>query len=177
MGEREEDLQIFYKMETTVRKKHGLPPAPYAFFRNMWRSLGSRNFLRLPIVEQKGKALAAAIVLQFKDTVYFEYSASDPDSLKLCPNQKLIWEIIKLAHQDGARYFDFGRSAMTNHSLVEFKERWGARRCGLSYHYFPKATRTNTEQGVARKILEAINRTLPSPLLQLEGKLIYPHLG
>jgi lipid II:glycine glycyltransferase (peptidoglycan interpeptide bridge formation enzyme) len=143
----------------------------------MWQSLGSRNFLHLPIVEQKGKALAAAIVLQFKDTVYFEYSASDPDSLKLCPNQKLIWETIKLAHKDGARYFDFGRSSVTNSSLVEFKERWGARRCGLSYYYFPKAKRANTEHGAVRKMLEAVNRTLPCSLLQLEGKLIYPHLG
>jgi len=177
MAEQEVDLWEFYELETTVRKKHGLPPQPYAFFANMWRILKPKNFLFVPMIEHKGKVIAAATVLRFKDTVYFEYSASDQNSRKLCPNQKLIWEVIKIAHRDGAKFFDFGRSSLANQSLIDFKERWRAKGRGLTYHYFPKAKRLDSESGLGREILSAINRILPAPLLKLEGRLLYPHLS
>jgi lipid II:glycine glycyltransferase (peptidoglycan interpeptide bridge formation enzyme) len=177
MAEEEKDVKKFYELETMVRKKHGLPPQPYAFFANLWFILKPKNFLAVPLIEHKGKVIAAAIVLKFKDTVYFEYSASDQDSLKLCPNQKLIWEVIKMACTEGFKHFDFGRSAVGHRSLIEFKERWGAKRRELLYYYWPKAKRIDTENGPGRRILCLANRILPCGLLKLEGRLIHRHLG
>jgi len=174
--DKEEDLRKFYELVTEIRKKHGLPPAPYHFFSNMWRILEPKNLLFIPLVEFNGEVIAGAIVLQSKDTYHFEYSASNQKYLKLCSNQKLIWEIIKVAHQNGVRYFDFGRSSLRNHSLIDFKERWAAERVNLHYYYFP-AKRLDTEKDIKRKILERINRYLPTRLLQLEGKILYPHLS
>jgi hypothetical protein len=177
IAEEEEDLRKFYQLQTAVRKRHGLPPQPYSFFANLWKLLRPRNFLSVPLIEYEGKVIAAAIVLKFKRTFHLEYSASDQNFLKLCPNQKLIWEVIKIAHRDGARYFDFGRSSVKHRSLIEFKERWGAKRHHLIYCHFPKTKRKDMESGVWRKILEFTNGHLPCRLLQLEGRLIYPHLG
>ncbi len=177
LAEDEQDLKKFYKLETKVRKKHGLPPQPYRFFTNMWNILKPLGYLFVPVVEYKGRVIGAATVLRFKNTFHLEYSASDKNFLPLCPNQKLIWETIKIAHKDGARYFDFGRSSLTNYSLVEFKERWGAKRQFLNYCYFSKTKKTDFQEGTGRKIVGFINRYLPDRVLQLEGKLIYPHLG
>jgi uncharacterized protein YjeT (DUF2065 family) len=48
---------------------------------------------------------------------------------------------------------------------------------GLTYCFYPKAGRLDTQDGIARKMLGAINRLLPDRALRLEGELIYGHLG
>ena len=128
----EKDLKTFYNLLTSIRKSHGLPPQPFTFFSSMWKCLLSRNMLLLPVVELDGRIIAAATVLKYKKTFYFEYSASDQQFKKLCPNQMLIWEIIKIAIDEGAIHFDFGRSNSENQSLVEFKDRWGTKRYPLA---------------------------------------------
>ena len=179
ISENEEDLKAFYKLEVKVRKKHGLPPQPYSFFKNMWRYLKPKNFMFLPLVEYNDKVVAATIMLKYKDTFYYEYSAADSRFFNLGSNQKLIWETIKIAHQQGAKKFDFGRSSLTNQSLIEFKKRWGTSEQLLHYYYFPNTKRINTDgtDKPLHKFLNFANRHLPLPLLQLEGKLIYHHLG
>jgi len=47
----------------------------------------------------------------------------------------------------------------------------------LTYCFYPKAARLDTQNGIARKMLGAINRLLPNGALTLEGELIYGHLG
>jgi len=176
-GSEEDDLKKFYELETAVRKKHGLPPQPYKFFANAWKVLKPKNLLYLPLVEYKSKIIAAAIVLKFKKTFYFEYSASDQDFLNLCPNHMLIWETIKKAKEEGSSHFDFGRSPLKHHSLIEFKQRWGAEKHFLDYYYFPEAKKIISEDGLGRKAACWVNKLLPSRLLQLESKFLYPHLG
>ena len=138
MAESERDVQVFFNLHTAVRKKHGLPPHPYQFFRNMWTILYPRGLLLVPLLEYEGEVIAGAFTLKFKDMYHFEYSASDERHLNISPNQLLIWEIIKHACSEGATCFDFGRSSIFNHSLIEFKERWGAKRQALPYYYHPK---------------------------------------
>ncbi len=177
IGETEEDLKQFYRLHTMVRKKLGLPPQPFSFFIQMWQHLRPFNQVLIPLVEHGGRVVSAAFILKFKDTFYLEQSATDPCYLRHCANQTLIWESIKLAHADGARYLDFGRSALGNKSLIEFKERWSAKGFTLSTYYYPKRPPLNTEESMARQILNRVNRHLPNSLLKLEGRLLYPHLG
>lgn len=176
LGHGEGDIRSFYHLETATRKKHGLPPAPISFFFNLWRYFQKEAFVFLPMIEYRDKVIAAAILLRFRDTFHFEYSASDRRFLKLSPNQLLIWESIKLAREENARFFDFGRSSADNHSLVEFKERWNAMRIPLYYHYMPPKN-SNSAKGAWRRILESVNRFMPQLLLRIQGKLIYPHIG
>ncbi len=176
LGHGEKDILDFYHLEIATRKKHGLPPAPLSFFLNLWRYLEKEGLIYLPLIEYRNRVVAAAILLKFKDTFYFEYSASDQLFLKLSPNQLLIWESIKLAQEEGALFFDFGRSSLDNLSLIEFKERWNAARIPLSYYYLPPK-HLNAQKGTRRRILESINRYMPQRLLRIQGELIYPHIG
>ena len=143
----------------------------------MWKILKPRGYFFLALVEHLDKIIAAATVLRFKDKFYLEYSASDHKFLKLSPNQMLIWEVIKIAHCAEARYFDFGRSALSNQSLIEFKERWGAKAYQLTYHYFPKSKKNISKESSAIKLIHALNRILPKAILIKEGDLLAPHLG
>ena len=179
IGESEADLEAFFRLETGVRKNHGLPPQPYSFFANIWKHLKPRDMMFLPVLEYQGEIVAAVLMLRFKDTYYYEYSASDSRFWPLGANQLIIWEIVKMAHSEGVRRFDFGRSSLTNESLLTFKRRWGARQHDLSYYYYPTARKNGSRESdsLARRLMNFTNRRLPHRLLQLEGRLLYPHLG
>jgi hypothetical protein len=177
MASSESDLKHFHRLLTGVRKKHGLPPHPYLFFRNMWRILGPLDMLRVPMIEHAGEVVSAAIVLKYKDTFHFEYSATSEAHFHLCPNQMLIWETIKMAFQEGARFYDFGRSTLASTSLIEFKERWKAKRYPLMYLYYPDRSKDHQQESSPRKVLETVNRHLPESLLRLEGQFIYKHIN
>lgn len=177
IAEEESELKQFYVLETRVRKKHGLPPHPYQFFANMWKMLQPSGRFFLAVLESEKKVIAAAVVLKSNNGFHLEYSAADQSHLKLSPNQMLIWEIIKLAHQSGARYLDFGRTSRSNPSLIEFKERWGARVRPLAYCYFPSSKKSAARDGLPQRVLHVVNRVLPAALLELEGRILFPHLG
>lgn len=177
LGENEDDLRQFYQLHSIVRKKHGLPPHPYAFFAQIWHTLRPQKMVSVPLIMCDNQAVSAAFILKFKDTFYFEQSATDPNYLKDCANQIMIWESIKLAHADGASYFDFGRSALINRPLIEFKERWNAKGVALSSYYYPECPSRDKETSPGRKVLSRINHILPISMLQLQGRLLYPHLG
>ncbi len=173
LGNSEKDLKEFYRLFIDIRKKHGLPPHPYKFFLNMWTILKPKNLMILPLVEHEGKVLSAGIIIKSKNTYHFEYSASDQDNIKLFPNHKLIWDSIQMAHQEGIQYFDFGRSSITNKSLIDFKERWGADRYELPYFYYPKGYKPGMDESSGLEIIRRINMMLPDFLLRIEGNILY----
>lgn len=177
MGQSEDDLKNFFKLHTAVRKKHGLPPHPYQFFFNMWKLMSPKKMLLMPFIEYRGKMICGAIVLKYKETVSFEYSASDEEYLSLSGNQMLTWEVIRMACSEGLTCFDFGRSSLDNPSLIAYKDRWATKRCALNYYYYPKARAIGVEGSLGRQLLSRANRMLPDRLLQLEGKYLYRHLG
>jgi CelD/BcsL family acetyltransferase involved in cellulose biosynthesis len=182
LGETEKDLQSFYRLLVDVRRRHGLPPHPYAFFKNMWKVLRPAGLLNLPLVQHEGRIVAGSIVLKSGTIHHYEYSASDEKTWKVCSNQKLLWEIIRMAHAEGARYLDLGRSAINNLSLIDYKERWSGKRIPLSYNTWPVGRRSSipAQEGSGsnylKQGLEFLNRYLPGIMLKWQGRLIYPHI-
>jgi len=142
-------LGSFYRLLIRVRKRLGLPPPPYGFFRSLWECLRPEKMVELPAVLWNGKTVAAGIVLKFGDRVHLEYSASDERFMKEGVNPLLIWEAVRMACRQGARFFDFGRSSVANRSLIEFKERWGATAYPLRYVGYPRST--SQDLGPARQ--------------------------
>src|SRR5947207_32494 len=94
--------------------------------------------------------------------------------LDLQPGQARIF---KIGCSESIKTLDLGRSPKSHQSLIEFKSRWGALSKELTYCFYPKARRLDTEGGFARRLLGSINRLLPNRALRLEGELIYRHLG
>jgi len=177
LGDKESDLHQFYRFYSLMRRKNGLPPQPYAFFANMHRILTSKNLLELPVVEYEGKVIAVTILLKGRSTWHLEYSASDPRFLQQGSNQFLIWRCIEMAHQAGAKHFDFGRTSLSHHSLLEFKDRWQAKRRAIRYHYFPQDTKPTHSRDYSDSLLGRLNKRLPLSLLTWEGRLLYRHLA
>ena len=172
----ESDLRIFYNLEAQLRKRLLLPPLPYSFYLNVFNELKDTGLLSLPIIEKDNLPIAAGFILNFKNTYYLEYTASDKNYLGLYPNHKLFWEVIKIAHEQGAAHVDFGRTSLDNNHLIIFKEKWNAKKQNIHHFVYPDTGLIKKkQQGLKNKMMK-INSFLPLELLKLEGAILYPHL-
>ncbi|GIU70311.1 MAG: hypothetical protein KatS3mg002_1547 [Candidatus Woesearchaeota archaeon] len=169
------DLNIFYHLEFKLRKRLLLPPIPYNFFKNIWTELSKENLISLPIVYKDEFPVAAGFILNFKDTYYLEYTASDKNYFNVYPNHKLFYEVIKKAHLTGAKKVDFGRTSNYNQSLITFKEKWAAEKFPVYHHVYPGKSNNVKNKNSLRKYLMKINYYLPDFVHELEGKFIYRH--
>lgn len=176
-GNSENDLRIFYKYEVSLRKRLSYPPLPYNLYLEVWQELKKHDMILLPIIENMGNTIAAGFVLRFKNIYYLEYAAADNNYFDLYPVHKLYWEIIKLAQTNGVKYVDFGRSSKSNESLIAFKDRWNSIRYNLYYYYYPSQSYHLTKSSGLENLLKLINSKMPKKLLELEGRIIYPHLS
>jgi lipid II:glycine glycyltransferase (peptidoglycan interpeptide bridge formation enzyme) len=174
-GETIEELKIFYHLKLRLRKRLLLPPLPFNFFYNVWQSLKEFNMIHLPVVVKDNFPIAAGFILNFKDTFYLEYTAADKDYFNLYPNHKLFFEVIKKAHQKGAKKIDFGRTSLDNISLIAFKEKWAAKKEMIYHYHYPNKPIVKKEQNRLKKVLTNINKYLPDKLFEAEGKILYRH--
>lgn len=175
-GDSLNDLNIFYYLEFELRKRLLLPPIPYKFFKNVWIELRRENLISLPIVYKDKIPIAAGFILNFKDTFYLEYTASNRNYIGIYPNHKLFFEVIKKAHNSGANFVDFGRTSNENLSLIVFKEKWGAEKKIIFHYRYPSTSNTKQDQDKYKSLIKKINYYLPSSLLKLEGNLLYRYL-
>ncbi len=170
-------LKAFYSLFSNLRKRLGLPIPPYKFFHNIYTNLIKDDRVLIPIVKHEDLVIAAGFVLKFNDTFYIEYTASDSSSLSLYPNQKLYWEIIKIAIRGGARFVDFGRSELTHKSLITFKERWNAKPKQLKYWQIGSQIDETSSSGKGKIFFVKINKLLPKSILKIQGKMLYKYNG
>lgn len=179
-GDSMSDVKKFYDLNLLTRKKHGLPPQPYVFFKNIYKLLIETGHAFLMIAYLDSKAIGAGLFLKFQDTLYYKYNASDPSFLsKVSPNHLLTSDAIEWACLQGFKYFDFGRTYIANQGLARYKEMWGARAAELPYHYYPlpRTSDPGRENGLSYQIVTNICRRLPPFVLKSVGARLYKHMG
>lgn len=170
-------LKTFYSLFTKLRKRLGLPILPFQFFDSIFINLVKDDRVFIPVVKYKDIPIAAGIVLKFKDTFYLEYTASDFSRLDLYPNHKLIWEIIKNAIKNKAKFIDFGRTEVNNISLVTFKNKWNTDIKHLKYYKIGCEQGINSLSENSKSFFVNINKHLPKSLLKVQGKVLYKYNG
>lgn len=173
-------IESFYRLNVMTRKKHGLPPQPIEFFKNIYKNmiLNRNAFLLLAIYDSK--AIGAGIFIKFKDTVYYKYNASNPSYLsQKTPNHLLTWHAIKQACLQGFQTFDFGRTSSVNNGLSKHKEMWGAKPFNLSYSFYTLKNKMFYihENDLFYRFFSKVCRHLPEKLLEKLGTRIYRHVG
>lgn len=124
-GKTEHDISCFYRIFSSSRKRHGLPPIPYIYFKSLWDVFGTSGNLTVLSAVYKEKTVAVSLLLKFKDSVTVEFGCDLIEYRKLCPNHFLDWKAIQLACDEGFKLFSFGRTSPNNKGLMTYKERWG----------------------------------------------------
>ena len=158
-------LVDFYRLMLITRRRHGIPPQPISWFRN---------------VPYKGDIPVAAIfTLTHKKTMVYKYGCSDGAYSSMGGTPHLFWDAMQEAKKLGLEEFDFGRSELANEGLVSFKDNWGTARTNLHYYRYPYAAPAEAPQGKGwkMKLAERACEKLPAACLTLAGRLLYRHVG
>ena len=110
-------LASFYRLLRMTRRRHGLPPQPLAWFRNLIACLGQRVAIHAAI-NKDGEAIAAILTLSAKKTIYYKYGGSDAAHHRLGGMPFLFWRVIQDARARGFTDMDLGRSDIDQPGLV-----------------------------------------------------------
>jgi CelD/BcsL family acetyltransferase involved in cellulose biosynthesis len=168
-------LDAFYGLLLRTRRRHGMPPQPKRWFRNILEHLPDIAKVRVAYADRR--PIAAILTLEGPHTMIFKYGASDARFHPLGGVQMLLWRAIQEAVGRGCGAFDFGRSDIENAGLIAFKDHWGATSKPLTYCYYPPRAAGRAPHRVGRLLARGFARFAPERLLVAGGSLVYPHLG
>jgi CelD/BcsL family acetyltransferase involved in cellulose biosynthesis len=168
-------LANFYQLMRQTRRRHGLPPQPYAWFESLIARLGERLTIRL--ATKSGKPVAAMMSLTFHRTIVYKYGCSDARYHKLGGMAYLFWRAIREAKEQGLKEFDLGRTDLDQSGLIAFKDRLGASRSTLTYYRRPAGSTPFWKGARKQRAARWLFERLPDPALSLAGQVLYRHLG
>jgi FemAB-related protein (PEP-CTERM system-associated) len=158
--------------------RHGTPPVSRRYFEEVARALG-RDQEVLTVVNSRGRPLASAFLMYFRDEVTPYYVGDCLEGRQMAANDFMYWQIMRRAVERGCRVFDWSRSKKGTGSY-EFKKLWGFEPTPLHYHYalldrdgIPQNNPLNPKY----RALIAVWRRLPLPVVNAIGPYVVRALG
>jgi hypothetical protein len=173
-GSSERLLDLFYGLVQITRRRHGLPPAPLAWFRALVASFGDR--IKIRVASKNGIPVAGLLTLCHRKTMTYKYACSDARYYHAGGNALLLWKAICEAKSEGFEELDLGRSDADAAGLIAFKEHWGATRLKLTYFRYP-AVASRHMPDTARVAIKRLASIAPNRVLRIAGNLLYRHMG
>ncbi len=172
-----EAVAEFYRLNCATRRRHGLPPQPWRFFRNLHAFALQRKAGWVVTAKSRGTAVASAVFLHFGRRAHYKYGASDYRRQDLRGNNLVMWEAIRWYAAQGFASLCFGRTEPGNEGLRRFKRGWGTRERAIPYHRydFRKGAFVPVADASAGRWSGALFSRLPIPLLRRIGELLYRH--
>lgn len=180
ISEDAEDLQYFYSLYAGTRKSRGLPALPFHFVKAIFSEFLPDKRVVLLVAEYESRILAGMVLFKFKDRVSAEFLGWDRDYADLQLSVYIYWEAIKMALKGGYKIFDFGRTDVNNHGLMDFKSHWGTQVKGLPQFYYPieYAQSALSRNGTSlRKLAGRVFGNAPGALYLHLGNFCYRHLS
>lgn len=182
-GRSESLLDDFYRLLLLTRRRHGLPPQPRIWHRNLAECFG--NQLKISVAYKGTRPIASIFTIRHKDTLVYKYGCSDARFHELGGMQLLFWSSIQEAKSEGLRIFDFGRTDRENTGLITFKNRWGAIPSLMTYYRYSNSLSTRgTLNGAGAgwrtriaQMAKPIFSRMPDSLNCAAGSLLYKHFG
>jgi CelD/BcsL family acetyltransferase involved in cellulose biosynthesis len=121
----QEELSAFFQLHLRVRKhKYGLLAQPFRFFEHIWNEFIDRDRGFVLLAHLDGQVVGGILFLEWQDTLYYKFNASQLSTLPARPNDRLIWEGIQKGKSRGMRLLDFGLSDLEQDGLVRYKRKY-----------------------------------------------------
>ena len=122
-----ESVREYYSLHCKTRRKHGLPPQPFSFFRNIHEHILSSKKGIVVLARHADDVIAGAIYFHFGDQAIYKFGASDETFQELRGNNLVTWGAIKWYAGKGMKALNFGRTSIANEGLRRYKLGWGAK--------------------------------------------------
>ena len=177
-GDSLDSIRDYYALHCRTRRRHGLPPQPFRFFRNIARFVlaPGQGFVATAWLAQR--PLASAVFFHRGAEVICKFGASDHAFQHLRPTNLVMWESIKRCLANGFGSLHLGRTSLLNEGLRRFKLGFGAQEQRIEYCKFDFAAGAFvTDVDRAQTRFNCLFRRLPLPLLRLAGAMLYPHVS
>jgi CelD/BcsL family acetyltransferase involved in cellulose biosynthesis len=173
-GRSEQLLNEFYRLLLITRRRHGLPPQPRKWFKNLVECMGDN--IEITLARKAGVPIAAVLSLWHGSCIVYKYSCSDARFHNLGGMPFLIWKLIEEGKAVGAERIDFGRSDLDNHGLIAFKDRLGTTRRLLTYYRYTNGKRSDATKHWQPQRFWGFS-VLPDAALSTAGRVLYKHVG
>ncbi|MGE0822335.1 MAG: lipid II:glycine glycyltransferase FemX [Candidatus Binatia bacterium] len=178
-AEQEEDVREFFALHRGIRKhKYRLLAQPYEFFTNIWRHFLARQTGVLLLARYQGKVIGSVVFLEWQDTLYYKFSASDPAYLSLGISELLIWEGIQYGKARGLTTLDFGLSDWGQDGLIQFKRKFATAEKTISFLRAAPRSEPTLEVQHARELLPVLtalftDNSVPDEITDRAGEALY----
>jgi hypothetical protein len=173
-----ESMRKFHRLNGLTRKRHGLPPQPFAFFKNVHESILSQGLGHVVSVSYENKTIAASVFFHFGASAIYKYGASEMKHQNLRANNLIMWEALKWYRARGFRTMSLGRTDAENQGLLRYKRTWGAKESVLKYYKYDLTKKALfPPEPAAGEIMNRLFARFPTAVLRLIGRLIYRHFG
>jgi hypothetical protein len=173
-----ESIKEFCRLNCVTRKRHGIPPQPFLFFKKVFEYIISNQRGFVVLASFKDRYIAGAVFFLSGDTAIFKYGASDKKYHHLRANNLVMWEAIKWSCQNGFKHFCFGRSEPGNKGLLQFKSGWGTIEQKINYYrYDLKKGSFVSDSSKLTGFRNRVFRNMPLPLLKKLGSVLYKYVG
>jgi hypothetical protein len=173
-----EGLRSFYALHCLTRKRHGLPPPPFSFFRSLHEEILAKGAGFVLHAKWEGRIIASALFLHMGQQALFKYGASLKKYQTLRGNNLILWEALRWYAENGFQHVSLGRTAMTNEGLRRFKSGWGAREETLEYFRYDLAKSLFVaDRSPVPGWSSRLFRWAPVPVSRLVGGCAYRHVG
>ncbi len=168
----------YYHLHCITRKRHGVPPQPFIFFKKIYENILSKELGFVILAYHSKRIIAGAVYFYFGEKALFKFGASKQEYLSLRPNELVMWDAIKCFCQKGFKTFSFGRTDTANEGLRNFKCGWGSREKLINYfkYNFSQKAFIQDKQHLGT-MQKKIFQDTPLPLLKLFGTLLYKHIA
>jgi hypothetical protein len=170
-------IKEFYRLNCITRKHHGLPPQPFYFFKKIYEHVISKKKGFVSVASYLNHVIACAVYFHFSDTAIYKYGASDRTYQHLRANNLVMWEAITSLARNGFRSLNLGRTEPQNTGLLQFKRGWHVKETTINYVRFNLLTNAFEKRSSIPASTHKIFSALPSPVLNLAGRLLYRHVG
>jgi Acetyltransferase (GNAT) domain len=167
----------FYRLHTQTRRRHGLPPQPASFFRNIYEHIVQPGLGFIVLARHGSRSIAAAVFFRFNKNALYKYGASDKRFQEFRANNLVMWHGIQFLAHAGAEKLHFGRTDCENEGLRRFKLSWNTEEETLEYFRVdPSGRECLAASRNDARFHKRIFGRLPLVLNRLVGSMIYPHL-
>lgn len=173
-----ESIEQFYHLNSLTRKRHGLPPQPFSFFKNVLELVIKKGYGIVVLGFYDGKAIAGSVFFHSGKRAIFKYGASDLKYQNFRANNLVMWEAIRYYCEKGFESLSLGRTEPDNQGLLQFKSGWGSTEQQINYYrYDLKKGSFVSGSSKVSGLHNRIFRNIPIPILNKIGDLLYKHVG
>ncbi len=169
----ESAMETFYRLHVMTRQKLGVPVQPKSFFRRLSEQVLQRGFGFVGVVTKENEPIAAAVFLTYNNRMIYKYAASHSNALEHRPNDCLVHNGIRLATEEGFKWFDFGISSKQQQGLCRFKRKWGATESDVYYNYVTGTVQQTLENSRAARLASLAIRFGPKFVCRSLGEVFY----